>query len=248
MGLLPDNRAANRLFPSQPLSLKTSVGIASWIFLLLGITTSQATVFMPLIVHVLYGVSLLKAGYITALLSMAWTIMALYSASLLDRWVRVVIVLGPLVILCGAVGLAVSIAHAPLILLGVFVSLIGAGIGVCFAHISSWSIAAARPGRTCRDGFCHPNCPVAGDRLWCSYRRSGGEHGWPGHGYLAHTRCGVYLALRRPQSLTLASSPQPSSQRACTALLAWRIGLQVRQQPAAGCTVYAECQRTVLTR
>ena len=92
-----DNRAANRLFPSQPLSLKTSVGIASWIFLLFGITTSQATVFMPLIVHVLYGVSLLKAGYITALLSMAWTIMALYSASLLDRWVRVVIVLGPLV-------------------------------------------------------------------------------------------------------------------------------------------------------
>jgi MFS family permease len=141
-----DNRAANRLFPSQPLSLKTSVGIASWIFLLLGITTSQATVFMPLIVHVLYGVSLLKAGYITALLSMAWTIMALYSASLLDRWVRVVIVLGPLVILCGAVGLAVSIAHAPLLLLGVFVSLIGAGIGVCFAHISSWSIAAARQG------------------------------------------------------------------------------------------------------
>jgi MFS family permease len=50
------------------------------------------------------------------------------------------------VILCGVVGLAVSIVHAPLLLLGVFVSLIGAGIGVCFAHISSWSIAAARQG------------------------------------------------------------------------------------------------------
>ncbi len=143
-----DARATNRLFPSQPLSLNTSVGTASWIFLLFGITTSQATVFLPLIVHVLYGVSLLEAGYTTALLSIAWTITALYSASLLDRWVRVGIVLGPLVMVGGGAGLAVAIAHGPLPLLGLFVSLIGAGIGVCFAHISSWSIAAARPGES----------------------------------------------------------------------------------------------------
>src|SRR5215475_8866487 len=121
-----DARAANRLFPSQPLSLNTSVGTASWIFLLFGITTSQATVFLPLTVHVLYGVSLLAAGYITALLSIAWTITALYSARLLDRWVRLAVVLGPLVMVSGGVGLAVSIAHGPLPLLGLCVALIGA--------------------------------------------------------------------------------------------------------------------------
>jgi MFS family permease len=143
-----DARAANRLFPSQPLSLHTSVGTAAWIFLLFGITTSQATVFLPLIVHTLYGVSLLEAGYITALLSITWTITALYSASVVDRWVRVVIVLGPLVMVSGSVGLALSISHGPLLLLGLCVSLMGAGIGVCFAHISSWSIAAARPGES----------------------------------------------------------------------------------------------------
>src|SRR5207249_11449086 len=89
----------------------------------------------------------LEAGYITALLSIAWTITALYSASLLDRQVRVGIVLGPLVMV-GGVGLAASIAHGPLPLLGLCVALIGAGIGVCFAHISSWSIVAARPGES----------------------------------------------------------------------------------------------------
>jgi MFS family permease len=143
-----DARAANRLFPSQPLSLHTSVGTTSWIFLLFGITTSQATVFLPLIVHVLYGVSLLEAGYITALLSMAWTITALYSASLLGHWVRVAVVLGPLVMVGGGVGLAAAIAHGPLPLLGLYVSLLGAGIGLCFAHISSWRIAAARSGES----------------------------------------------------------------------------------------------------
>ena len=80
--------------------------------------------------------------------SIAWTIMALYSASLLDRWVRVVLVFGPLVIVGGGVGLAASIVHGPLPLLGLCVSLMGAGIGVCFAHISSWSITAARPGES----------------------------------------------------------------------------------------------------
>src|SRR5207237_716302 len=143
-----DAQATNRLFPSQPLSLNTAVGTASWIFLLFGITTSQATVFLPLIVHVLYGVSLLEAGYITALLSIAWTIAALYSASLLDRWVRVAVVLGPLIMVGGSVGLAASIAHGPLTLLGLCVALMGASVGVCFAHISSWSIAAARPGES----------------------------------------------------------------------------------------------------
>ena len=141
-----DARAANRLFPSRPLSLTTSVGTAAWIFLLFGITTSQATVFLPLIVHVLYGVPLLTAGYITALLSLSWTITALYSAGLLERRVRVAVVLGPLVVAGGAVGLAASITHGPLPLLGLCVALLGAGIGVCFAHISSWSIMAARPG------------------------------------------------------------------------------------------------------
>jgi MFS family permease len=143
-----DARATNRLFPSQPLSLNTAGGTASWIFLLFGLTTSQATVFLPLIVHVLYGVSLLTAGYITALLSIAWTITALYSASLLDRRVRVLIVLGPLVMVGGGAGLAAAVTHGPLLLLGAFVALMGAGIGACFAHISSWSIAAARQGES----------------------------------------------------------------------------------------------------
>jgi hypothetical protein len=59
-----------------------------------------------------------------------------------------VIVLGPLLMVGGGVGLAASIVHGPLPLLGICVSLIGAGIGVCFAHISSWRITAARPGES----------------------------------------------------------------------------------------------------
>jgi MFS family permease len=141
-----DGRATTRLFPLRPLSLRTLGGTASWIFFLFGITTSVVTVFMPLVLHVLHGVSLLSAGYINALLSLTWTVLALCSASLHDRQVRQVIWLGPLLMLVGVVGLKVCVVDGPLLMLGVFVALIGAGIGLCFAHISSWTMAAAQAG------------------------------------------------------------------------------------------------------
>jgi Major Facilitator Superfamily len=141
-----DTHAANRLFPSRPSSLSTVVGTASWIFFLFGTTTSLVTVYMPLNLHVLHGVSLLSAGYFNALLSLSWTILALWSASLPDRQVRSTIVFGPILILTGVIGVRMYVIDGPLLSLGSFVALIGAGIGVCFAHISSWTMAAARTG------------------------------------------------------------------------------------------------------
>jgi MFS family permease len=141
-----DTHAANRLFPSQPLSLKTSVGTASWLFFLFGNTTSLVTIFMPLILHVLYGISLLGAGYVNALLSLSWTALALCSAGLHDRQVRRAIVFGPLLILAGVLGLRACVVDGPLAILSICVAMIGAGIGLCFAHISSWTMAAARRG------------------------------------------------------------------------------------------------------
>jgi predicted MFS family arabinose efflux permease len=141
-----DAHAATRLLPSQPLSLKTLVGTAAWMFFLFGTTTSLVTVFMPLVLHVLYGISLLGAGYVTAFLSISWTILALCSASLRHRQVRRAIVLGPLLMLAGVVGLKVCVVGGLLPIVGVAVALIGAGVGACFAHISSWTMAAARLG------------------------------------------------------------------------------------------------------
>jgi MFS family permease len=157
-----DGDATNRLFPSRPLSLKTRVGTASWLFFLFGTTTSMVTVFMPLVLHALHGVSLLSAGYINALLSLTWTILALCSAGLRDHQVRRVIWLGPLLMLCGAIGLKVCVVDGPLSLLGLCVALIGAGIGLCFAHMSSWTMAAARLGEEAQTASSIPTIQSLG--------------------------------------------------------------------------------------
>ena len=141
-----DTRAADRLFPSRPLSLMTAVGVASWMFVMFGMTTGQVTVFMPLVAQTLYGMSPLGAGYFTAVLSFSWTILALCSAGWTSRRARLAVLLGPPVIAIGVIGLGLSVVAGSLPRLGVLLSLVGAGIGVCFAHISSWAIAAGRVG------------------------------------------------------------------------------------------------------
>lgn len=140
-----DARSQFRLFPPRPLSLNTPVGIACWMFFLFGLTTSQLTVYLPLIVQILYNLSPLAAGYFAALLSIAWTALALATAGVRGRGVQRAIRLGPLLITCGTLGLGLLIQRGPLALLGVFVCLTGAGIGSCFAHLSSHTIATAQP-------------------------------------------------------------------------------------------------------
>jgi MFS family permease len=151
-----DAGASHRLFPSQPLSLRTPVGTATWIFFLFGVMASQVSVFLPLVVQVLHGVSPLGAGYFSALRSLAWTAAALCSAGLQGRGVRRAILSGPLVLTCGVVGQALVVVNGSLFLLGSFVVLTGVGIGLCFAHISSWSMTAARPGEEERTASCIP--------------------------------------------------------------------------------------------
>jgi MFS family permease len=141
-----DAGAAHRLFPLQPLALTTPVGTGFWIVFLFGLMASQISVFLPLVLQILHGVSPLGAGYFAVLRSLAWTAAALGSAGLEGWQVRLATLLGPLVVTCGVVGQAVVVVDGALLLLGGCAVLTGVGQGLCFAHLNSWTIAAARPG------------------------------------------------------------------------------------------------------
>jgi hypothetical protein len=157
-----DARAVQRLFPSQPLALTNPIGTAIWIFFLFGVISSQMSVFLPLTVQILHGVSPLGAGYMVALRSLTWTAAALCSAGLQGRKVQRAILLGPLLITAGAVGQALVIVDGPLLLLGGCIVLTGVGTGVCFAHLSSWMIAMARTGEADLTASCIPTAQSLG--------------------------------------------------------------------------------------
>src|ERR671922_20497 len=58
-------------------------------------------------------------------------------------WVTVPVLM---VVIGGVAGHAAVVVEGPLFLLGSFAALTGVGYGLCFAHLNSWTMAAARPG------------------------------------------------------------------------------------------------------
>lgn len=141
-----DAGAATRLFPTRPFSVTHVVGTALPIILLFTLTPAHTGAFMPLVVQVLHGIAPLWAGYFQAVLALSWTTAAVASASLEGRSVRRAILVGPLLVLTGVLGQAFLVVDGSLTLLAVCVAMTGAGMGLCFAHISSWTMSAARTG------------------------------------------------------------------------------------------------------
>jgi hypothetical protein len=57
---------------------------------------------------------------------------------------RRAILVGPLLITCGVVGQALLVGEGSLALLASSVAMAGAGMGLCVAHIESWTMSSAR--------------------------------------------------------------------------------------------------------
>lgn len=140
-----DARAPVRLFPSDMLALGHPLGKAFCIVFLLALTTTPVGVFISLLLQVLHGVSPAVAGYIHAAQSMAWTTATVVGARLSEAQVRRAIVLGPLLVTTGFVGLTWTIASGPVAAIAASVILVGSGIGTCWAHLSNVVMASGRP-------------------------------------------------------------------------------------------------------
>ena len=141
-----DACAVHRLFPSRPLALTAPVGTGFWIVFLFHPTSSQLNAYLPLVLQILHGISPLGAGYFAVLRGLTWTASALCTAGLQGRRVRLAALLGSLVVTAGVGGQAAVVVEGPLSLLGSFAVLTGIGYGLCYAHLNSWTISAARPG------------------------------------------------------------------------------------------------------
>jgi predicted MFS family arabinose efflux permease len=70
-----------------------------------------------------------------------------------------------LVVTGGVVGQAVVVVDESLVLLGSFAVLTGVGYGLCYAHLNSWTIAAARPG----EEDCTASCIPAAQQLGVAF-------------------------------------------------------------------------------
>jgi hypothetical protein len=132
--------------PSDAFSPRTATGIGLWMVLLLSIAYTPMSIFGPLFLQHLHGLSPLAAGYTVATSSMGWTLVSVLIASVGFVWASRLIVLGPLTTMIGLLGVGALMPTGPFPALVAAISLIGTGAGFCWAFIAQRTMAAARPG------------------------------------------------------------------------------------------------------
>jgi MFS family permease len=134
-GALWLERRRNQLFPPDPLDLRRPWGAGYVMVLALSIATVSFTVYGPLLMQTLFGVTPLLAGLMIAVESVSWTIAAIVFAGAGARLEPALIRGGALAITLGIGGLAWTMPQGPVAALVPWVVLLGAGFGMCWAFV-----------------------------------------------------------------------------------------------------------------
>jgi predicted MFS family arabinose efflux permease len=146
LALRIDRGATVPLLPSDAFSLRSATGAGLWMVWLLSIAYSPLAIYAPLFLQRLHALNPLTAGYMVAGASLAWTAAALTVASLSGEWPGRLIVAGPIAMAVGLLGVGLLMAPGPVAALLLPISLIGAGIGVCWAFIAQRIMTGAKNG------------------------------------------------------------------------------------------------------
>ena len=130
-----DRQAASPLFPRRAVSLLAPVGLTLWILFLVGASQASVTLFLPLLLQVVHGVTPLFISFVTIVISAGWTVGTFGVSSWTGFKERLALWAGPPLMLTGLATITVT-ATAPLLWVltwGAF--LLGLGIGTHNVHM-----------------------------------------------------------------------------------------------------------------
>ncbi|GGA78056.1 MFS transporter [Brucella endophytica] len=158
-----DRRSATPLFPSDAFSLNSTVGIGLWIVLLMPVAQAVTSVYLVMTLQNLWGYKPTMAGAFHATFAIAWSLLAILVANIMDPRYRVWLIrLGPTLLVAG---LAVIVAgfrmDAPLIVMAGQIG-IGAGFGVSWGFLSQTIMESAPDAERDRASALLPTLQSAG--------------------------------------------------------------------------------------
>lgn len=139
-----NRQSRSALFPSDAFSMRSAVGVGLWMALLLSMANDPFSIYGPLFLQELHGLSPLGAGYMVAIEAMAWTLAAICVAGIPASRQAALIIGGPLIMGAGLAGIAARMPSGSItqLLLPIFLS--GFGIGACWAFMAQRVMNSAR--------------------------------------------------------------------------------------------------------
>ncbi|MEJ8570309.1 MFS transporter [Microbaculum marinum] len=162
LALRLDGRGRGRLLPARPFDIRAPWGAGFTMVLTLSIATVSFTVYGPLIMESLFGVTPFMAGLMIAIESVSWSVAAIVFVNARPRLEPWLIRFGALAITGGIVGFALVMPSGPLSALVPWAMLQGAGFGVAWAFILRRIVASVPAGERERAASAAPTLQMAG--------------------------------------------------------------------------------------
>ena len=126
---------SSRLLPRHPLGFSSRLSAGFTMILCFTVATIAISVYGPLLMTRLHGVSALVAGYVIACSSIGWSIAAISISGLAERHDSKMILLGMLLLLVSILGFVYSVPVGPVWLIALFALIEGAGFGMSWTFI-----------------------------------------------------------------------------------------------------------------
>lgn len=221
VGLFRLDRASRvRLFPADAFSLRSTLGAALWVILLMPVAQAACRVYLVLLVEHVWYYGPTTAGQIQSLMALSWSGFALLVAHADDPCrQRMFIRCGPIMLMLGLLAALVAVPTASLLLLLASQVAIGAGCGLSWAFLNHAVMHAAPNEERDRAAAMVPATQSAGYALGAAFA-----------GLLANSS-GLTAALRVPGApLPIAWLLGTASLVALLAILAsWQVRPAVRE-------------------
>jgi len=141
-----DRASTNRLYPSGAFSVRSPVGLGLWILLIGGLVQTSVPMFLPLLLQVVHGVSPLFVSFVSIAISFGWTIGTFAVSGWSGARERLALVAGPLLMMAGLAGVALTATQPLLVVLTLSAILLGIGVGTHNVHLLARTIGFAEKG------------------------------------------------------------------------------------------------------
>jgi len=149
--ILTEKKNKTRLLPTGAYKISSALGSTYIVMALLTIATS-IEIYVPYFAQVIYKFTPLKAGYLTVLIAIGWTLSSILFSGYNGRSVQKVIISGTFLMFIGLIGLsyiAMTNTLSPdwtLVLNCIFLLAIGSGIGMGWPHLLTKVFSSAPSG------------------------------------------------------------------------------------------------------
>jgi len=143
--LLDARQPEARLFPRRPLDPRTQVGSGLIMFGAFATGAVSFTIYAPLILTTLHGVSVITTGYLIAAEAVAWSVASILVAGARPERERIIILAGAVMITMGIAGFSVAMPSGSVWLVLACAVMQGSGFGLVWPFVTRIVVSAAHP-------------------------------------------------------------------------------------------------------